>query len=257
MLNRGVVHEDREKHAQEQPVRLAHRAAEGGLGVGHPERLAGVPARGPEPGKAVDGGPVRLGLVLVDRVVVGALLPVKVEGGTLFKDGELVLLVLSFLALGSSSSSSGGGGSSSSSSGSSVAVAFRGGRCVKFLADHRDAVPAARLHLPDITNDNGPRTVVRQPARLALRDDALHPRVEIRMVPLDDPALAEEAEDARRRAKGHEHERQAPILVAVGDGLAAGTSPVDVSDQIRREDGEVGGEALGRDVDVRKVYERR
>lgn len=78
-----------------------------------------------------------------------------------------------------------------------------------------------------------------------------HPPLEPPLPPLHHLPPAEQAQDPRARPKGAEHDGDAPVLVHVGHGLAAGACGVDVGGPGRGEDGKGGGgEAFGGDVDV-------
>lgn len=74
---------------------------------------------------------------------------------------------------------------------------------------------------------------------------------ELRPVPFDDTAGAEETEDTGGGEEGAEHEGDAAILVEMADGLVAGAGAVDVGSFVGAEDGEGGrGQAFGGEVDV-------
>lgn len=125
-------------------------------------------------------------------------------------------------------------------------------RSVYALFDSGHAEAAACLDLPYIADDDG-ASPVKRGARRPPRDGA-HQLLESGTVPLDDGGPAKETEDARGGAEAHEHEAQAAILVAVGDGLAARAHAVNVRAAVGRENGKVRvGEALGRHIDVRTV----
>ena len=101
-------------------------------------------------------------------------------------------------------------------------------------------------HLPHIQHHHRPRP------RHGPLPHARHPPRERGLVPLHHAAAAEEAADARPAPEGREHQRHPPVLVHVRDRLAPGARRVEVGALRRREDRQrAGGEALGRDVDVR------
>jgi hypothetical protein len=85
-------------------------------------------------------------------------------------------------------------------------------------------------YLEDIQENNRPST---------LNPHLTHPlqqRFKLWLIPLNDPARAEEAHDAGRGAEAAEHEGDAGVLIDVGDGLAAGARGVDVCHARGRED---------------------
>lgn len=100
-------------------------------------------------------------------------------------------------------------------------------------------------HLENLKSNDGPR------APNALHAHGAKQRFEPGLIPLDDGGRAKKPQDARRRQKRAEHDRDPAVLVHVADGLAARSGAIDVGGVVRVEDGKGRGwEALGRDVDV-------
>lgn len=81
---------------------------------------------------------------------------------------------------------------------------------------------------------------------------AIEHHVKLRLVPLDHPATAEPAHDARRPVEGAEHESRAAVFVHVADGFDARARRVHVADVVGIKHAEGGGgQAFGAEVDVR------
>src|SRR5438132_4224534 len=70
-------------------------------------------------------------------------------------------------------------------------------------------------------------------------------------------APAVDPHDARWTVEGAAHDRDPAVLPEMGDGLGAATCQVEVCDAPRAEDGESARHALGRDVDVTVLPDRR
>lgn len=105
--------------------------------------------------------------------------------------------------------------------------------------------PPLPTHLPNLQHNHRPRPLHPPPPHPP------HPPLKPPLIPLHHPPPAKKPQDPRTPVERAEHDRHAPVLVDVGDGLAAGARGVDVGGRAGREDGEGGGgEAFGGDVDV-------
>lgn len=84
-----------------------------------------------------------------------------------------------------------------------------------------------------------------------LDSHAIEHHLELGLVPFDDPAGAEETEDARRGEERAEHDGNASILVDMADGLVAGAGDIDIGSFIGAQDGKrCGRQSLRRKIDV-------
>jgi hypothetical protein len=111
------------------------------------------------------------------------------------------------------------------------------------IPDAGNAISAACLNLPYVAEDYCAGAIKDLPLALC---DLANQGWKFGLVPLNDGRTAKKSQDPRRGAKAHKHETQAPVFVGMGDGLAAGSTPVNICALVGCKHGEVRiGKSLG------------